>query len=102
MEMELNKQSFYDSIVKLRSKPKKEKEYSKGFRYLHDTIIVQMVNGKDFKVGDLDFLKFTCDDLQDYIEYFEKTICPKLDSAGKLFDIIRRAKGIFSGKRTYY
>ena len=33
------------------------KDRSKGFRYLHNTITKRLAEGKEFKLGDLDFSK---------------------------------------------
>lgn len=101
MEMQINKESFYDSITKLRSKNKTEKEYSEGFLYLHENIILGTINGERFDISVLDLSKFTADDLQEYIQYYDNQIGPKLNMLGRLNSLIKNSIGIFSGERTY-
>ena len=46
------------------------KDRSKGFLYLHDVITKTMAEGKDFKIGNIDFSQFTEDDLSEYMSYY--------------------------------
>ena len=101
MEMQINKENFYDSITKLRSKSKPEKEYSEGFLYLHENIILRTISGESFDISVLDLSKFTAVDLQEYIQYYDNEIGSKLNMLGRLNSLIKNSIGIFSGGRTY-
>ncbi len=101
MEMQMNKESFYDSIVNVRSKRKAQREYSEGFLYLHEAIIVKVINGENFDVGNMDLSKFTDDDLSEYTKYYSDEVEPKLNTLAALLGMVKKAAGVFSEKRIY-
>ena len=65
------------------------KDRSKGFRYLHNTITKRLAEGKEFKLGDLDFSKFTEDELSEYIRYYELHLEPMAVEGAALLNQIR-------------
>lgn len=64
------RKSFLDAFIKLKKADGIcVKDRSKGFRYLHNTITKRMAEGCEFKIGDLDFSRFTEEDLSEYMRY---------------------------------
>lgn len=61
------------------------KDRSEGFRYLHNTITKSLAEGNEFKLGDLDFSKFTEDDLREYMWYYERHLEPMAVEGAALF-----------------
>lgn len=103
MEMELKKESFLDGITKLRNIENRQPvKRSDGFVYLHDMITVRLAYGQKFSVGDLDFSKFTEDDLTDYVRYYQENLEPKIQKVSAFFEIVRRAAAVFSTGARYY
>ena len=67
MELQLNKTSFIDEFRNVRSiENRKAKERSEGFKYLHDSTTKRLAEGVGFSIKDIDFSKFTYDDLEEY------------------------------------
>ena len=103
MELQINKENFLSGFVKLQNvENRKAKERSEGFRYLHDMTTKRLAKGREFKIEDLDFSKFTYDDLNEYLKYYEQILSPRLDAANQLFGIIRQAGSVFSPDRRYF
>ena len=103
MEVAVNTESFLEEFKKLKSiEKRKGTPRSAGFLYLHNTTTNRLANGGDVEIQKLDFTKFTNQDLEDYIQYYEEQLSPKVDSVRKLFGIIKNAESIFSPGKTYY
>ena len=103
MELQINKENFLSGFVKLQNvENRKTKERSEGFRYLHDMTTKRLAKGREFKIDDLDFSKFTYADLNEYLEYYEQILSPRLDAANQLFGIIRQAGSVFSPDKRYF
>ena len=77
------------------------KDRSKGFRYLHNTITKRLAEGKEFKLGDLDFSKFTDEDIIDYFRYYENNLEPIANEANTLFYQINNDASVFPVRRQY-
>lgn len=103
MELQINKETFLNGFVKLHNvENRKAKERSEGFRYLHDMTSKRLAEGGEFEIGDLDFSKFTYDDLNEYLEYYEQVLQPRVNAANQLFGVIRQASSVFSSEKRYY
>ena len=103
MELELNKNSFLDDFAKVRSiENRKAKDRTAGFRYIHNATTKRLAEGEDFKVGDIDFRKFTYADMIEYIEYYENHLEPRIRAADNLFRILKKAQSVFSPDKRYY
>ncbi len=103
MELELNKVSFIDEFRKVRNiENRKAKDRTEGFLYIHNCTTKALADGHEFKVGDLDFSKFTYNDLQDYIEYYNDNLEPKISSVSLLFKILHEAESVFVKERKFY
>ena len=103
MKLELQKTSFVDEFRKLHSiENHKACERTEGFNYLHDMTTGRLSQGESFSFTDLDFSRFTYDDLCDYMEYYEKYLPPKIDLANKLFSVLKTAGAVFSPDKRYY
>ena len=65
--------SFLDEFVRLKKVDGVcVKDRTKGFKYLHKKITVSMAEGKEFRFGDLDFSKFTEEDINEYFRYYDR------------------------------
>lgn len=103
MELQINQENFLSGFKKLQNvENRKAKERSEGFRYLHDMTTKRLAEGGEFELGSLDFSQFTYDDLNEYLEYYEQVLRPRLDAANKLFQVIRQAGSVFSPDKRYY
>ena len=103
MELILNKVSFADEFKKVRNtREKKAKERTYGFKYLHNMTTRRFAEGGDFSIGLLDFDKFTMEDLEEYMEYYNENLQPKLNAANSLFKALTEAGAVFSPKKRYY
>lgn len=103
MELQINQENFLSGFTKLQNvENRKTKERSEGFRYLHETTTKRLAEGEEFKLGNLDFSKFTYDDLNEYLEYYEQVLQPRIDAANQLFHVIRQAGSVFSPDKRYY
>ena len=102
MELEI-KNSFLDEFKSVHNiDNRKAKERSKGFKYIHEATVKKFAEGKDFNITDIDFSKFTFDDLSEYLEYYERYLEPKVVRAKKLFEVLQKAEATFSpGKHCY-
>lgn len=103
MEQILDKVSFIDEFTKIRNMPvKKAEEHTEGFRYIHEMTTKKLATGDDFKIGSLDFSKFTYNDLEEYMEYYNEILEPKVKTASELFRIIRNAGSVFSPEKKFF
>lgn len=103
MEQILDKVSFVDEFTKIRNMPvKKAEEHTEGFRYIHEMTTKKLATGDDFKIGNLDFSKFTYNDLEEYMEYYNEILEPKVKTASELFRIIRNAGSVFSHEKMFF
>ena len=103
MELVINKVSFADEFKKVRNtQEKKAKERTEGFIYLHNMTTRRFAEGGEFNIGLLDFTKFTMADIEEYMEYYNENLLPKVATAGKLFKVLNEAGAVFSPKKTYY
>lgn len=103
MELELNKMSFLEEFTRVRSvENRKSKDRSAGFKYLHNITTKKLAKGKDIDIGNIDFTKFTYADLEEYIEYFDAFVAPKINKIDNFFNIVKQAESIFSPTKRYY
>lgn len=103
MELQLNKVSFIDEFRNVRSiENRKVKERSEGFKYLHDSTTKRLAEGVKFSIKDIDFSKFTYDDLEEYMQYYENVLAPKIKKVETLFSALRKAETVFSPSNQYY
>ncbi|MBS7297629.1 MAG: hypothetical protein KIG65_00950 [Eubacteriales bacterium] len=77
------------------------KDRSKGFRYLHNTITKRLAEGCEFKIGDLDFSRFTEDDLSEYMRYYERHLEPMAEEGAVLFSQISYDTVSFPMRKQY-
>ena len=102
MELAINKENFLEEFLKLKSiENRKAENRSEGFKYLHEATTQKIAEGKEFKVGDIDFRKFTYADLEEYLEYYEKNLEPKIKKANSFFEVLKKAAPIFSPAKFY-
>ena len=103
MELELQKDSFLDDVRNIRSiRRKQTKEQSEGFLYLHDTITQSLFDGRGFVIDNIDFSKFTYEDLEEYQMYYEKHLSPRIMAAGALFSAVEEASAMFIPKNSFH
>lgn len=103
MELELDKESFLDDVRNIRSvRRNKKAEHTEGFMYLHDTITQSLFDGKGFTIDDIDFSKFTYDDLDEYRSFYNKHLSPKITVAGALFNEVQKATAMFVPEKNFY
>lgn len=102
MEYVLEKESFLDDVRNIRStRRKKQPERTEGFIYLHDTITKSLFDGKGFHIDDIDFSKFTFDDLCEYSEFYDSNLSKKIRVAGTLFGAVEKAGATFMQKHSF-
>ena len=100
--MKGKQKSFLDEFLRIKKADGIcVKDRSKGFRYLHRTITKRMAEGKDFKIGDLDFSKFTEDDISDYFKYYGNNLEPIAYEVKTLFYQITNDIADFPLRRQY-
>lgn len=103
MELTLNKVSFADEFKKVRNTHEvKAKDRSEGFKYLHNMTTKRFAEGGEFSIGLLDFTKFTMKDIEDYMEYYNESLLPKISTANALFKALSEAGSVFSPKKRFY
>lgn len=103
MELQLNKVSFIDEFTKVRSiENRKAKDRSDGFKYLHNSTTKRLAEDGELSIADIDFTKFTYDDLEEYMQYYENMLAPKIEKVEMLFRALNQAKSVFSPGRHYY
>ena len=103
MELELDKESFLDDVRNIRSvRRNRNAEQTEGFLYLHDTITQSLFDGKGFTIDDIDFSKFTYDDLDEYSTFYNTQLSPKITVAGTLFKEFQKAAAIFVPEKNFY
>ena len=103
MELELDKDSFLDDVRNIRSiRRNKEQERTEGFMYLHESITGSLFDGKGFSVENIDFTKFTSDDLYDYATFYGDYISPRIKTAGALFSAVESAHAMFVPKNSFH
>lgn len=102
MELEINKVSFLDEFTNVHNMGnRKAKNRSEGFMYLHNMITKKLAEGNKFTIGTIDFSKFTSQDMEDYIEYYNEYLEPKVQTANYLFNIFRQAETVFSTEKRF-
>ncbi len=102
MELEVNKNSFLKEFTEVHNMGnRKVRNRSEGFMYLHNMITKKLAEGNNFKIGNLDFSKFTCQDMEDYIEYYNDYLEPKVQTANCLFNIFQKAENVFSTEKRF-
>lgn len=103
MELQLNKVSFIDEFRNVRNiENRQAKDRTEGFKYLHDSTTKRLAEGVEFSMEDIDFTKFTYEDLEEYMQYYEKNLDPKIKKVEALFKALRNAESIFSPGNRYY
>lgn len=103
MELQLDKVSFIDEFKKIRKVENIEpKDRTKGFMYLHNSTTKRLANGGSLEFKDIDFTKFTNEDLENYMDYYNIMFEPKINMVEKLFHIMNKAETVFSAKKRYY
>lgn len=103
MELQLNKVSFIDEFRKVRNiENRKAKDRTEGFKYLHNSTTKRLAEGVDFSMKDIDFTKFTYEDLEEYMQYYESVLEPKVNKVENLFKALRHAETVFSPGSRYY
>ena len=97
MELEINKNSFLKEFTDVHNMGNRTiRKRSEGFMYLHNMITKKLAEGSKFTIGNLDFSRFTYDDMNDYIEYYNEYLEPKVRTANQLFRIFQEAESVFS------
>ena len=104
MELEIDKESFLDDVRNIRSvrRNKAKPEHTEGFIYLHETITQSLFDGKEFTIEDIDFSKFTFDDLDEYRIFYNQHLSPKINAAGELFKGVQKAAAMFVPENSFY
>lgn len=103
MEVQLAKESFIEEFKKIRNVENiKPKDRSKGFMYLHNSTTKRIAKGGSLEFKDIDFAKFTNKDLEDYMEYYNIMLEPKINMIRRLLDVMDNAESVFSPKKRYY
>lgn len=103
MELQVNKLSFIDEFKTVRNiENRKAKERTAGFNYLHNATTKRLAEGGKIEIQKIDFSKFTSDDLEDYMQYYETVLEPKLSLVRELFDVMNRAESLFSNNKHCY
>lgn len=103
MGLQMNKVCFMDEFRKVRSiGNRKAKDRSDGFKYLHNSTTKRLVEDVEFSIADIDFTKFTYDDLEEYMQYYDNTLAPKIEKVEGLFKALKNAESVFSPGRHYY
>ena len=103
MEVQLAKENFIEEFKKIRKVENiKPKDRSKGFMYLHNSTTKRIANGGKLEFKDIDFAKFTNKDLEDYMEYYNIMLEPKINMIRRLLDVMDNAESVFSPKKRYY
>ena len=103
MELEIDKESFLDDVRNIRSvRRNRNAEHTEGFMYLHDTITQSLFDGKGFTIDDIDFSKFTYDDLDEYRTFYNQHLSPKITAAGALFNEVQKATAMFVPENSFY
>ena len=102
MKKAKKKRSFLDEFLKIK---KADgiciKDRSKGFKYLHKTITKRMAEGQEFRMGDIDFSKFTEDDISDYLRYYENNLEPIAYETVSMLNHINRETSKIPRRRQY-
>lgn len=102
MELELQKDSFLDDVRNIRSIRGKKPERSEGFIYLHQATTQKLFDDKGFCVKDIDFSKFTYDDLKDYMQYYDEVLSERIRTAEKLFEAIEAMNAKFRSNVSFH
>lgn len=103
MELRLNTESFLNDFTTVRNiGNRKAKERSDGFMYLHEATTKRLAMGDGFEMGDIDFTKFTNDDLVDYMKYYQSTLEPRIKMVKDLFSLMNNAKSVFSKQKQFF
>ena len=103
MELKINKLSFIDEFKAVRNiENRKAKDRTEGFNYLHNATIKKLAEGGSIEMQEFDFSKFTYEDLEDYLEYYNNNLVGKIEKIKGLFDILKGAETIFSPGKRYY
>lgn len=100
--MSKKKRSFLDEFVKVKKVDGIcVKNRSEGFRYLHDNITKRLALGESFKIGNLNFSKFTYEDIEEYFSYYSNYLEPKVkESASILYKIFSETSN-FPKKKSF-
>lgn len=102
MELEINKNSFLKEFTEVHNMGNRTiRKRSEGFMYLHNMITRKLAEGSGFKIGNLDFSQFTYDDMNDYIEYYNEYLEPKVRTANQLLNIFKNAESVFSTEKRF-
>ena len=103
MELKLNTENFLSDFTKVRNiGNRKAKERSAGFMYLHESTTKRLALGDGFEMSDIDFTKFTNDDLKDYMHYYQTTLEPKITMIKNLFGLMDKAKTVFTKQKQFF
>lgn len=103
MEIKLNTESFLNDFTTVRNiGNRKAKERSEGFMYLHESTTKRLALGDGFEMSDIDFTKFTNDDLKEYMHYYQTTLEPRIKMVKDLFGLMDKAKTVFSKQKQFF
>ena len=103
MEVQFNKLSFIDEFKTVRNiENRKAKDRTEGFNYLHNAITKRLAEGGKIEMKKIEFSKFTNDDLEEYMQYYETVLEPKLSMIRALFNAMNRAESLFSNNKHCY
>ena len=103
MELQVNKTSFVDEFITVRNiEKRKAKERTKGFNYLHNATTKRLAEGEKLEIQKIDFSKFSYKDLEDYLEYYNNNLGPKVEKVNELFIILKKAEVVFSPNKVFY
>ena len=105
MSAKRKRRSFLDEFLRIKQVDGVYiKDRSKGFVYLHKVITKALAEGKEFKMGDIDFSRFTEDDICDYMSYYQCYLMPnermcvhlfnQVSSDIHQFPIIKKFRGV--------
>ena len=96
MELRLNTENFLSDFTKVRNiGNRKAKERSEGFMYLHESTTKRLALGDGFEMSDIDFTKFTNDDLKEYMHYYQSTLEPKITMIKNCFCLANTVFALF-------
>lgn len=103
MELKVSKDSFIQEFKKIRKfENVAPKDRSQGFMYLHNSTTKRLAEGGCIEFTEIDFTKFTNEDLEEYMNYYSEVIEPKVCAINKLYEILRKAESVFSPKKSYF
>lgn len=102
MSKKSKKRSFLDEFIKIKKVDGIcVKDRSEGFRYIHNTITKRLALGESFVMGNIDFSKFTDDDIEEYLEYYTNYLEPIVKDSISILNSIFTDTSKFPKKEGY-